>query len=191
MVLALRQWLREEAEMFPKPDEWLSRRYRYSSVTPNLHAAVIAPPSGCGQWRLILRCLMRIAVITETYPPEVNGVALTVQNLVSGMAEDGHDMCWCGRSSRASPRCRLRKPIREILVRGAALPKYPGLRFGFPAGRQLKRLFETSGRMRFMSRPKDPSAGLPYAPRGSSASRSRPDFTRASMLMPERMASVP
>jgi len=28
MVLALRQWLREEATMFPKPDEWLSRRYR-------------------------------------------------------------------------------------------------------------------------------------------------------------------
>jgi LysR family glycine cleavage system transcriptional activator len=28
MVLALRQWLREEAAMFPKPDEWLSRRYR-------------------------------------------------------------------------------------------------------------------------------------------------------------------
>lgn len=28
MVLALRQWLREEAALFPKPDEWLSRRYR-------------------------------------------------------------------------------------------------------------------------------------------------------------------
>lgn len=28
MVLALRQWLREEAAAFPKPDDWLSRRYR-------------------------------------------------------------------------------------------------------------------------------------------------------------------
>jgi LysR family transcriptional regulator, glycine cleavage system transcriptional activator len=28
MVLALRQWLREEAELFPKPEDWLSRRYR-------------------------------------------------------------------------------------------------------------------------------------------------------------------
>ena len=35
---------------------------------------------------------MRIAVVTETYPPEVNGVALTVGNLVAGMAEDGHDI---------------------------------------------------------------------------------------------------
>lgn len=28
MVLALRQWLREEAAAFPKPDDWLGRRYR-------------------------------------------------------------------------------------------------------------------------------------------------------------------
>lgn len=28
MVCALRQWLRDEAAAFPKPDEWLSRRYR-------------------------------------------------------------------------------------------------------------------------------------------------------------------
>ena len=28
-------------------------------------------------------------------------------------------------------------------MRGAALPKYPGLRFGFPAGRKLAHLFET------------------------------------------------
>jgi hypothetical protein len=28
MVLALRQWLREESAAFPKPDDWLSRRYR-------------------------------------------------------------------------------------------------------------------------------------------------------------------
>jgi LysR family transcriptional regulator, glycine cleavage system transcriptional activator len=28
MVLALRQWLREESAKFPKPDDWLSRRYR-------------------------------------------------------------------------------------------------------------------------------------------------------------------
>ncbi len=28
MVCALRQWLRDEAAAFPKPDEWLGRRYR-------------------------------------------------------------------------------------------------------------------------------------------------------------------
>ncbi len=86
---------------------------------------------------------MRIAVVTETYPPEVNGVSLTVHGLVTGMAEDGHEMLLVrpfqpGVSTLPPPR-----PIRELLVRGAALPKYPGLRFGFPAGRALRRLFGT------------------------------------------------
>ena len=81
---------------------------------------------------------MRIAVVTETYPPEVNGVSLTVQGLVTGMAEDGHEMLLVrpfqpGVSTLPPPR-----PISELLVRGAALPKYPGLRFGFPAGRALE-----------------------------------------------------
>ena len=84
---------------------------------------------------------MRIAVVTETYPPEVNGVSLTVQGLVNGMAEDGHEMLLVrpfqpGVSTLPPP-----QPIRELLVRGAALPKYPGLRFGFPAGRALRKLF--------------------------------------------------
>ena len=86
---------------------------------------------------------MRIAVVTETYPPEVNGVALTVQNLVSGMAEDGHDLVLVRPFQPGVSTLPPARPIHEMLVRGAALPKYPGLRFGFPAGRQLKRLFET------------------------------------------------
>jgi glycosyltransferase involved in cell wall biosynthesis len=84
---------------------------------------------------------MRIAVVTETYPPEVNGVALTVQNLVWAMANDGHELllvrpCQPGVSALPAPR-----PVHELLVQGAALPKYPGLRFGFPARRELGRFF--------------------------------------------------
>ena len=84
---------------------------------------------------------MRIAVITETYPPEVNGVALTVQNLVAGMAEDGHDIHLVRPFQPGVSTLPPSKPIHEVLVRGAALPKYPGLRFGFPAGGQLAELF--------------------------------------------------
>ncbi|MEY3272928.1 MAG: hypothetical protein RLZZ341_1829, partial [Pseudomonadota bacterium] len=35
------------------------------------------------------RCL-RVAVVTETYPPEVNGVAMTVARTVQGLQERGH-----------------------------------------------------------------------------------------------------
>jgi len=33
---------------------------------------------------------MRIAIVSETYPPEINGVALTVAGLVRGLAAAGH-----------------------------------------------------------------------------------------------------
>lgn len=84
---------------------------------------------------------MRIAIVTETYPPEVNGVALTVQGLVAGMAEDGHDIRLIRPFQPGVSTLPPSRPIRELLVPGAALPKYPGLRFGFPAGGKLARLF--------------------------------------------------
>ncbi|WP_167702289.1 glycosyltransferase family 1 protein, partial [Xanthomonas axonopodis] len=33
---------------------------------------------------------MRYAIVTETYPPEVNGVALTVHSLETGLRARGH-----------------------------------------------------------------------------------------------------
>ena len=41
-------------------------------------------PSGSGGH------LLRVAVVTETYPPEVNGVATTVARIVSGLIQKGH-----------------------------------------------------------------------------------------------------
>ena len=35
---------------------------------------------------------MRFAIVTDTYPPEVNGVALTVQGLERGLRGLGHDV---------------------------------------------------------------------------------------------------
>ena len=84
---------------------------------------------------------MKIAVVTETYPPEVNGVALTVHSLVSQMAADGHDLLLVRPRQPGVSAMPLAQPISELLVAGAALPKYPGLRFGFPAGRLLARHF--------------------------------------------------
>ncbi len=84
---------------------------------------------------------MRIAVITETYPPEVNGVALTVHGLVARMAADGHELMLVRPRQPGVSALPLPQPIDELLVAGACLPKYPGLRFGFPAGALLHRRF--------------------------------------------------
>ncbi|MFN3702032.1 glycosyltransferase family 4 protein [Thermomonas sp.] len=78
---------------------------------------------------------MRYSLVTETYPPEVNGVALTVHGLELGLRERGH----------AVALVRPRQPADNggadgtLLIRGAGLPRYPGLRFGLPASRALTR----------------------------------------------------
>jgi glycosyltransferase involved in cell wall biosynthesis len=78
---------------------------------------------------------MRYGIVTETYPPEVNGVALTVQGLEQGLRERGHAV------DVVHPRQRDDDvaPPDALLVRGAALPRYPGLKFGLPATRLLQR----------------------------------------------------
>jgi glycosyltransferase involved in cell wall biosynthesis len=76
---------------------------------------------------------MRYAIVTETYPPEINGVALTVQSLEEGLRGRGHTV------GLIRPRqTRHSRPVpHERLVPSLPLPRYPGLRFGLPATRKL------------------------------------------------------
>lgn len=78
---------------------------------------------------------MRYAIVTETYPPEVNGVALTVQGLERGLRARGHEV------SLVRPRQdgeEAANDDRELRVRGLGLPRYPGLKFGLPATGALR-----------------------------------------------------
>ena len=83
---------------------------------------------------------MRYAIVTETYPPEINGVALTVHALEQGLRARGHEV------SLVRPRQSEEQQgdAQELLVRGAGLPRYPGLKFGFPATRKLTRLWSNA-----------------------------------------------
>ncbi|HXR63517.1 MAG TPA: glycosyltransferase family 1 protein [Rudaea sp.] len=85
---------------------------------------------------------MRVAIVTETYSPEINGVALTVASLAHGVAEAGHAVQLIRprqRSDAAVPVAEGR--IETTLVRGMRLPRYPGLQFGRPAARRLRALW--------------------------------------------------
>lgn len=84
---------------------------------------------------------MRYAVVTETWPPEINGVALTVQALAHGLLARGHAV-EVVRPRQPGDRYdpageRSDGALATLLMRGAALPRYPGLRFGLPAMRAL------------------------------------------------------
>jgi glycosyltransferase involved in cell wall biosynthesis len=81
---------------------------------------------------------MRYGIVTETYPPEINGVALTVQGLEQGLRERGHEV----ELVRPRQTGEADDPAGSLLVRGAALPRYPGLKFGLPATRALRKRWQ-------------------------------------------------
>jgi glycosyltransferase involved in cell wall biosynthesis len=84
---------------------------------------------------------MRYAIVTETYPPEINGVALTVQGLERGLRERGNKVSVLRPRQAADP---IQTDDDTLLVRGASLPRYPGLKFGLPATGQLRRHWQAS-----------------------------------------------
>ena len=82
---------------------------------------------------------MRIAMITETYPPEVNGVARTVQEMVEGLRARGHTIDLVRPRQNGHDRPFVDGNLVETLARGFAIPRYPQLKMGLPAKRELKR----------------------------------------------------
>lgn len=80
---------------------------------------------------------LAVALVTETYLPEVNGVAMTLGRLTAGLAARGH------RVRIVRPRQKHEttgfQPDGQLLTPGIPIPRYPDLRFGLPAGDRLHR----------------------------------------------------
>lgn len=87
---------------------------------------------------------MKLALVTETYPPEINGVAMTLSHLAAGLAARGHDV------QVIRPRQKAEHPatagafrdeagVSHWLVPGMAIPMYRSLRLGLPVAPALQR----------------------------------------------------
>jgi glycosyltransferase involved in cell wall biosynthesis len=84
---------------------------------------------------------IRVCVVTETYPPEINGVAMTLSRLVDGLRARDHEVSIVRpRQPGGSRAADLRDPA-QTLVAGLSMPRYPGVRLGSPAGRRLRQLW--------------------------------------------------
>ncbi|MEF7614300.1 glycosyltransferase family 1 protein [Aquincola sp. MAHUQ-54] len=89
------------------------------------------------------RRLLRIAVVTETYPPEVNGVASTIAQVVEGLRARQHAVqlvrprqaADAPGEAQAEPRCE------QVLMRGLPIPRYPHLKMGVPSRKALAALW--------------------------------------------------
>ncbi|HEX6707284.1 MAG TPA: glycosyltransferase family 1 protein [Albitalea sp.] len=82
---------------------------------------------------------MRIAYVTETYPPEINGVSLTVERAVQHLRQRGHVVELI--RPRQAGEAALDTP-QELRTLGCPIPMYPDLRLGLAASGTLRSRFE-------------------------------------------------
>lgn len=80
---------------------------------------------------------LRVAVVTETYPPEVNGVAATISRVVAGLRLRGHDVELVRPRQGRADQAGDNDGVVETLVRGLSIPHYPQLMMGLPARHAL------------------------------------------------------
>jgi glycosyltransferase involved in cell wall biosynthesis len=84
---------------------------------------------------------LKVAIVTETYPPEINGVATTVSRIVSGLREQGHIVQLVRPRQVSDGRPVEVSGFSEVLTRGLPIPRYPELKVGLPARRRLRHLW--------------------------------------------------
>lgn len=87
---------------------------------------------------------MRIAYVTETFPPEINGVALTAERTLAHLRDAGHavQLIHPRRPGEAA-----RRDGDEWRCGGGPLPLYPGLRYGLATPGALRTLWREHGGM--------------------------------------------
>jgi glycosyltransferase involved in cell wall biosynthesis len=82
---------------------------------------------------------MRIAYVTETWPPELNGVSLTVERTVRYLRSRGHSVELIRPRQPGEPALDAADELRTA---GCAIPMYREMRFGLARAAKLARRFE-------------------------------------------------
>lgn len=80
---------------------------------------------------------LRVALITETFSPELNGVAVTVAELVRALTSCGHRVQLIRPQQHAADQPGA-TGLEELLCRGISIPGYRQLRFGLPCVSALR-----------------------------------------------------
>jgi len=84
---------------------------------------------------------LRVAIVTETYPPEVNGVAMTIGRMVAGLQVRGHQVQLVRPRQHREDSPASAPGLEEVLKPGVSIPRYDALRMGLPAKQALTRLW--------------------------------------------------
>ncbi|RVU85714.1 glycosyltransferase family 1 protein [Leucothrix sargassi] len=86
-----------------------------------------------------------LAIVTETWPPEVNGVAHTIKHLVNGLRQRDHYKIQLIRPKQktdTTPACEAN--FQELFTQGVTLPFYREVRIGLPHFFKLRRAWKAN-----------------------------------------------
>jgi glycosyltransferase involved in cell wall biosynthesis len=86
---------------------------------------------------------VKLAIVTETFPPEINGVAMTFGVIADELGRRGHSVAIYRPWRPDLPEGRAGASYWQVAMPGLPLPGYPLLRMGLPAGRRLRRAWST------------------------------------------------
>ena len=85
---------------------------------------------------------MKLAIVTETFPPEINVVAMTFGVIASELGRRGHSVAVYRPWRRDLPAAGANPDYVQLPMPGLPIPGYPLLRMGLPAGARLRRSWE-------------------------------------------------
>ncbi len=86
---------------------------------------------------------LRIAIVTETFPPEVNGVAMTLGRIVEGLRQRGHSVQLVRPRQASDGGTPMLDGVDEVLCRGIPIPNYKDLRLGLPMKSRLTKIWQS------------------------------------------------
>ncbi|HRY14254.1 MAG: glycosyltransferase family 1 protein [Candidatus Competibacteraceae bacterium] len=83
------------------------------------------------------RARLRLGIVTETYPPEINGVALTIARWVDGLLTRGHAVQLIRVRQGPNDSPQPGDALETLALPGFRIPGYPQLQGGWPAHKSL------------------------------------------------------
>lgn len=96
------------------------------------------------QTPLPVEAALKILLVSETWSPEINGVAHSMGYLCQGLQQRGHDLYVIRPEPETEQTMPLGfRPIQHFYVRGQKIPHYPLLRFGWPEYKKIQQILES------------------------------------------------
>lgn len=81
---------------------------------------------------------IRISIVTETYVPDVNGVANSLRHLIQALDSDKYRI----QIIRTRPKTSWLPEVEEVWVNGLTIPMYPDLQIGLPARKRISAVWQ-------------------------------------------------